>query len=145
MLILSYVHVSLLCPQQKISIPRSENSSELQTFTFYLSNVGRDNPQGSFDCIQQYITRWRQTLHLSQFPLSFVSWQLIILFQETQIHKLYWHIYINSWWAFESWPYCLWAHKVTVQRPFTHSAFTWKPNYSVSPTMIGFLRCMYTP
>ncbi|XP_056234222.1 RNA polymerase II elongation factor ELL [Seriola aureovittata] len=42
--------------QGKISIPRSENSSELQTFTFYLSNVGRDNPQGSFDCIQQFIT-----------------------------------------------------------------------------------------
>ncbi|XP_042273320.1 RNA polymerase II elongation factor ELL [Thunnus albacares] len=42
--------------QGKISIPRSENSNELQTFTFYLSNVGRDNPQGSFDCIQQYIT-----------------------------------------------------------------------------------------
>ncbi|XP_033477739.1 RNA polymerase II elongation factor ELL [Epinephelus lanceolatus] len=42
--------------QGKISIPRSENSGELQTFTFYLSNVGRDNPQGSFDCIQQYIT-----------------------------------------------------------------------------------------
>uniref|UniRef100_A0A1A8RYY2 Elongation factor RNA polymerase II n=1 Tax=Nothobranchius rachovii TaxID=451742 RepID=A0A1A8RYY2_9TELE len=42
--------------QGKISIPRSENSSELQTFTFELSNVGRDNPQGSFDCIQQYIT-----------------------------------------------------------------------------------------
>nr|XP_020478044.1 RNA polymerase II elongation factor ELL isoform X2 [Monopterus albus] len=41
---------------QKISIPRSENLNELQTFTFYLSNVGRDNPQGSFDCIQQYIT-----------------------------------------------------------------------------------------
>uniref|UniRef100_A0A1A7XE63 Elongation factor RNA polymerase II n=1 Tax=Iconisemion striatum TaxID=60296 RepID=A0A1A7XE63_9TELE len=42
--------------QGKISIPRSENSSELQMFTFELSNVGRDNPQGSFDCIQQYIT-----------------------------------------------------------------------------------------
>ncbi|XP_067086887.1 RNA polymerase II elongation factor ELL, partial [Osmerus mordax] len=42
--------------QGKIVIPRSENPSELQTFTFYLSNVGRDNPQGSFDCIQQYIT-----------------------------------------------------------------------------------------
>ncbi|KAK9519084.1 hypothetical protein VZT92_021836 [Zoarces viviparus] len=42
--------------QGKISIPRTENSSELQSFTFYLSNVGRDNPQGSFDCIQQYIT-----------------------------------------------------------------------------------------
>ncbi|KAK5599009.1 hypothetical protein CRENBAI_000350 [Crenichthys baileyi] len=42
--------------QGKISIPRSETSSELQTFSFDLSNVGRDNPQGSFDCIQQYIT-----------------------------------------------------------------------------------------
>uniref|UniRef100_A0A8C6SRE1 Elongation factor RNA polymerase II n=1 Tax=Neogobius melanostomus TaxID=47308 RepID=A0A8C6SRE1_9GOBI len=41
---------------KKISIPRSENSIEAQTFTFYLSHVGRDNPQGSFDCIQQYIT-----------------------------------------------------------------------------------------
>ncbi|KAG7235680.1 hypothetical protein INR49_002310, partial [Caranx melampygus] len=48
--------LSFFCLQQKISIPRSELSSELQTFTFYLSNVGRDNPQGSFDCIQQYIT-----------------------------------------------------------------------------------------
>ncbi|XP_061895283.1 RNA polymerase II elongation factor ELL isoform X1 [Entelurus aequoreus] len=42
--------------QGKISIPRSENSNELHTFTFYLSHVGRDNPQGSFDCIQQYVT-----------------------------------------------------------------------------------------
>uniref|UniRef100_A0A4W5Q9T7 Elongation factor RNA polymerase II n=1 Tax=Hucho hucho TaxID=62062 RepID=A0A4W5Q9T7_9TELE len=42
--------------QGKISIPWSENPNELRTFTFYLSNVGRDNPQGSFDCIQQYIT-----------------------------------------------------------------------------------------
>uniref|UniRef100_A0AAY5K3U9 OCEL domain-containing protein n=1 Tax=Esox lucius TaxID=8010 RepID=A0AAY5K3U9_ESOLU len=41
---------------KKIVIPRSENPNELRTFTFYLSNVGRDNPQGSFDCIQQYIT-----------------------------------------------------------------------------------------
>lgn len=57
--------VSLFCLQQKISIPRSENSSELQTFTFYLSNVGRDNPQGSFDCIQQYITRWASAVSFS--------------------------------------------------------------------------------
>uniref|UniRef100_A0A8C1A8L5 Elongation factor RNA polymerase II n=1 Tax=Cyprinus carpio carpio TaxID=630221 RepID=A0A8C1A8L5_CYPCA len=41
---------------KKISIPQSENPNELRTFTFYLSNVGKDNPQGSFDCIQQYIT-----------------------------------------------------------------------------------------
>ncbi|KAG5851324.1 hypothetical protein ANANG_G00091990 [Anguilla anguilla] len=42
--------------QGKISIPRSETANEVRTFTFYLSNVGRDNPQGSFDCIQQYVT-----------------------------------------------------------------------------------------
>ncbi|KAL4658955.1 RNA polymerase II elongation factor ELL isoform X2 [Arapaima gigas] len=42
--------------QGKITIPRPESPQDLQTFTFYLSNVGRDNPQGSFDCIQQYIT-----------------------------------------------------------------------------------------
>ncbi|KAK2868936.1 hypothetical protein Q7C36_000807 [Tachysurus vachellii] len=42
--------------QGKISIPQSTSSNDLRTFTFYLSNVGRDNPQGSFDCIQQYIT-----------------------------------------------------------------------------------------
>uniref|UniRef100_A0A4W4FN97 RNA polymerase II elongation factor ELL N-terminal domain-containing protein n=1 Tax=Electrophorus electricus TaxID=8005 RepID=A0A4W4FN97_ELEEL len=42
--------------QGKISIPRSENPNELRTFAFYLSNVGRDNPQGSFACIQQYVT-----------------------------------------------------------------------------------------
>ncbi|TRY62348.1 hypothetical protein DNTS_025880 [Danionella cerebrum] len=47
----------LFGPQKhKISIPQSENPNELRTFTFYLSNVGKDNPQGSFDCIQQYIT-----------------------------------------------------------------------------------------
>lgn len=57
-----YFICSCLSPlQQKISIPRSENPNELQTFTFYLSNVGRDNPQGSFDCIQQYISRWMHT------------------------------------------------------------------------------------
>ncbi|KAG5275822.1 hypothetical protein AALO_G00124940 [Alosa alosa] len=42
--------------QGKISIPSSDSPSDLRTFTFYLSNVGRDNPQGSFDCIQQYTT-----------------------------------------------------------------------------------------
>lgn len=57
LIVSSLNHVSLLSLQQKISIPQPEKSSQLQTFTFYLSNVGRDNPQGSFDCIQQYITR----------------------------------------------------------------------------------------
>ncbi|KAJ8271076.1 hypothetical protein GJAV_G00122470 [Gymnothorax javanicus] len=42
--------------QGKIYVPRSDGSKEGHVFTFDLSNVGRDNPQGSFDCIQQYIT-----------------------------------------------------------------------------------------
>lgn len=42
--------------QGQITIPRCENPTELRTFTFYLSNVGREGPQGSFDCIQQYIS-----------------------------------------------------------------------------------------
>lgn len=83
-----YVHVflffSFFCLQQKISIPRSEISSELQTFTFYLSNVGRDNPQGSFDCIQQYITRWKQTLALTHIHASLIYsvCKIILLTQE---------------------------------------------------------------
>ncbi|XP_048110529.1 RNA polymerase II elongation factor ELL-like [Alosa alosa] len=42
--------------QGKISIPCGQTSEDYVTFTFYLSHVGRDNPQGSFDCIQQYAT-----------------------------------------------------------------------------------------
>ncbi|KAM4052941.1 RNA polymerase II elongation factor ELL [Anomaloglossus baeobatrachus] len=41
--------------QGQITIPRPDCPTEVRTFTFYLSNVGRDSPQGSFDCIQQYI------------------------------------------------------------------------------------------
>ncbi|OCU00694.1 RNA polymerase II elongation factor ELL [Xenopus laevis] len=41
--------------QGQITIPLPESPTEIRTFTFYLSNVGRDSPQGSFDCIQQYI------------------------------------------------------------------------------------------
>uniref|UniRef100_A0A8I6B390 Elongation factor for RNA polymerase II n=1 Tax=Rattus norvegicus TaxID=10116 RepID=A0A8I6B390_RAT len=29
---------------------------EVRAFSFYLSNIGRDSPQGSFDCIQQYVS-----------------------------------------------------------------------------------------
>ncbi|KAJ7999696.1 hypothetical protein DPEC_G00197080 [Dallia pectoralis] len=36
-----------------IKIPRTDGS---HNFDFYLSNVGKDNPQGSFDCIQQYVS-----------------------------------------------------------------------------------------
>ncbi|XP_069505385.1 RNA polymerase II elongation factor ELL isoform X2 [Ambystoma mexicanum] len=42
--------------QGQITIPRPESPTELLTFKFYLSNVGREGPQGSFDCIQQYIS-----------------------------------------------------------------------------------------
>lgn len=42
--------------QGHISIPQPNCPSEARTFSFYLSNIGRDSPQGSFDCIQQYIS-----------------------------------------------------------------------------------------
>ncbi|XP_038596209.1 RNA polymerase II elongation factor ELL isoform X2 [Tachyglossus aculeatus] len=37
-----------------ISIPQRDCPAEARSFTFYLSNTGRDNPQGSFDCVKQY-------------------------------------------------------------------------------------------
>lgn len=42
---------------QHISIPQPDCPAEARTFSFYLSNIGRDSPQGSFDCIQQYVSR----------------------------------------------------------------------------------------
>ncbi|KAM3878274.1 RNA polymerase II elongation factor ELL2 [Diretmus argenteus] len=43
--------------QGRIKIPRTDSSPDnFQNFDFYLSNVGKDNPQGSFECIQQYAT-----------------------------------------------------------------------------------------
>ncbi|XP_072450551.1 RNA polymerase II elongation factor ELL [Chiloscyllium punctatum] len=44
--------------QGRITIPRPDCPNEVRTFTFYLCNVGRDNPQCSFDCIQQYQSRF---------------------------------------------------------------------------------------
>ncbi|KFO22601.1 RNA polymerase II elongation factor ELL [Fukomys damarensis] len=41
---------------QHICIPQPDCPEEVRTFSFYLSNVGRDSPQGSFDCIQQYVS-----------------------------------------------------------------------------------------
>uniref|UniRef100_A0A8B9NRV4 Elongation factor for RNA polymerase II 2 n=1 Tax=Accipiter nisus TaxID=211598 RepID=A0A8B9NRV4_9AVES len=39
--------------QGLIKIPKADLPNEQHTFNFYLSDVGKDNPQGSFDCIQQ--------------------------------------------------------------------------------------------
>ncbi|KAF4015370.1 hypothetical protein G4228_006411 [Cervus hanglu yarkandensis] len=39
--------------QGLVKIPKNDPLNEVHTFNFYLSNVGKDNPQGSFDCIQQ--------------------------------------------------------------------------------------------
>ncbi|XP_067824681.1 RNA polymerase II elongation factor ELL [Heptranchias perlo] len=44
--------------QGRITIPRPDCPNEVRMFTFYLCNVGRDNPQCSFDCIQQYQSRF---------------------------------------------------------------------------------------
>ncbi|XP_073397796.1 RNA polymerase II elongation factor ELL2 [Dendrobates tinctorius] len=42
--------------QGNIKIPKSDCHNEMHNFNFYLSNVGKDNPQGSFDCIQQTVS-----------------------------------------------------------------------------------------
>lgn len=47
---------TVLCLQH-ICVPQPDCPKELRTFAFYLSNIGRDSPQGSFDCIQQYVSR----------------------------------------------------------------------------------------
>ncbi|KAM6329548.1 RNA polymerase II elongation factor ELL2 isoform 2-T2 [Alca torda] len=39
--------------QGLIKIPKVDLPNEVHKFNFYLSNVGKDNPQGSFDCVQQ--------------------------------------------------------------------------------------------
>ncbi|XP_069783936.1 RNA polymerase II elongation factor ELL isoform X2 [Narcine bancroftii] len=42
----------------QITIPRPDRPNDVRTFMFYLCSVGRDNPQCSFDCIQQYQSRF---------------------------------------------------------------------------------------
>ncbi|XP_077203778.1 RNA polymerase II elongation factor ELL2 isoform X1 [Paroedura picta] len=42
--------------QGLVKIPKSDIPNEVHTFNFYLSNVGKDNPQGSFDCVQQTVS-----------------------------------------------------------------------------------------
>nr|XP_057901868.1 RNA polymerase II elongation factor ELL2 isoform X1 [Doryrhamphus excisus] len=43
--------------QGRIKIPKTDSSSDAShNFDFYLSNVGKDNPQGSFECIHQYVS-----------------------------------------------------------------------------------------
>ncbi|XP_059208858.1 RNA polymerase II elongation factor ELL-like [Centropristis striata] len=46
----------------RISIPCSENRDELRIFTFGVTNVARDNPHGSFDCVQQLGSRAAEEL-----------------------------------------------------------------------------------
>uniref|UniRef100_A0A8D0L372 Elongation factor for RNA polymerase II 2 n=1 Tax=Sphenodon punctatus TaxID=8508 RepID=A0A8D0L372_SPHPU len=41
--------------QGLVKIPKTDLPSEVHNFNFYLSNVGKDNPQGSFDCVQQSV------------------------------------------------------------------------------------------
>ncbi|ELK31637.1 RNA polymerase II elongation factor ELL [Myotis davidii] len=42
--------------QGHISLPQPDYPSEAWIFSFYLSNIGCDSPQGSFNCIQQYFS-----------------------------------------------------------------------------------------
>uniref|UniRef100_A0A8C2GQU7 Elongation factor, RNA polymerase II, 2 n=1 Tax=Cyprinus carpio TaxID=7962 RepID=A0A8C2GQU7_CYPCA len=42
--------------QGRIKIPTTDAPNGCHNFDFYLSNYGKDNPQGSFECIHQYIS-----------------------------------------------------------------------------------------
>ncbi|XP_064356404.1 RNA polymerase II elongation factor ELL2-like [Dromaius novaehollandiae] len=42
--------------QGLVKIPKVDLPNEVHNFNFYLSNVGKDNPQGSFDCVQQMVS-----------------------------------------------------------------------------------------
>ncbi|XP_074851414.1 RNA polymerase II elongation factor ELL2 isoform X2 [Carettochelys insculpta] len=42
--------------QGLVKIPKADLPNEVHNFNFYLSNVGKDNPQGSFDCVQQTVS-----------------------------------------------------------------------------------------
>ncbi|XP_063003344.1 RNA polymerase II elongation factor ELL isoform X2 [Elgaria multicarinata webbii] len=42
--------------QGHISIPKPDCPTGARTFSFYLSHIGKDSPQGSFDCLQQYVS-----------------------------------------------------------------------------------------
>ncbi|KAF3821842.1 hypothetical protein GH733_009884 [Mirounga leonina] len=50
--------------QGLVKIPKNDPPNEAHTFNFYLSNVGKDNPQGSFDCIQQTFSSYFQIARL---------------------------------------------------------------------------------
>lgn len=55
---LHFFFLFLLSPivLQKITIPCSKDRDEARIFTFGVTNVARDNPHGSFDCVQQLST-----------------------------------------------------------------------------------------
>uniref|UniRef100_A0A8D2J674 Elongation factor for RNA polymerase II 2 n=1 Tax=Varanus komodoensis TaxID=61221 RepID=A0A8D2J674_VARKO len=55
-LILSRPSIQFQGLQGLVKIPKTDLPNEVHTFNFYLSNVGKDNPQGSFDCVQQTIS-----------------------------------------------------------------------------------------
>ncbi|XP_069483754.1 RNA polymerase II elongation factor ELL2 [Ambystoma mexicanum] len=42
--------------QGRVKIPKTDCPTEVHNFNFYISNVGKDNPQGSFDCVQQTVS-----------------------------------------------------------------------------------------
>ncbi|NXL93263.1 ELL2 factor, partial [Alectura lathami] len=52
----SQLSVQFQGQQGLIKIPKVDAPNEYHTFNFYLSDVGKDNPQGSFECVQQTVS-----------------------------------------------------------------------------------------
>ncbi|KAG9338310.1 hypothetical protein JZ751_025981, partial [Albula glossodonta] len=47
-----------------IKIPRTDNPTDLVSFDFFVSSIGKDGPQGSFECVQQNVPSYDMP-HLS--------------------------------------------------------------------------------
>ncbi|KAI1904647.1 hypothetical protein AGOR_G00007840 [Albula goreensis] len=47
-----------------IKIPRTDNPTDLASFDFFVSSIGKDGPQGSFECVQQNVPSYDMP-HLS--------------------------------------------------------------------------------
>lgn len=93
----------------KIPAPTPESPSALRVFSFYLSSDSKDQPQASFDCIHQYVSRYTLNrckhvifLYFWNYFLSF-CWTVIICYFKKQKAKAHFfstwilsHFFVNS-------------------------------------------------
>lgn len=71
----------------KIPAPTPESPSALRVFSFYLSSDSKDQPQASFDCIHQYVSRYGMKLLTYDMPLQFAIQVIFDSFLLTNLHQ----------------------------------------------------------